>query len=189
MKWERMGSETVYRGRAVDVRRDDVRITAGGRTRATTYDVVHHPGAAAIVPLFADGTVALIHQFRYAVGETIWEIPAGTLDEGESYADCAARELTEETGCRAGRWTPLAAFYTTPGFCDERMEVFLAEDLTEGPGGPEEDEDLEVERIPVAEAVGWATSGKIRDAKTIAGLFAVRAHLEEAGRWPPAGGA
>ncbi len=187
MRWERIGREKVYEGRIVDVHRDTVRITSGGEERETRYDVVHHPGAAAIVPLFDDGTVALVHQFRYAIGETIWEIPAGTLDGGEAYEACAERELAEETGCRAGSWTPIAAFYATPGFCDEELRVFLAEDLTEGDSRAEADEDLEVERVPLPEALAWIATGKIRDAKSIVGLFAARTHLEGTGRWPPAG--
>ncbi|CAN5201718.1 NUDIX hydrolase [soil metagenome] len=187
MEWVRISRETVYEGRVVDVLRDTVRITADGEERQTKYDVVHHPGAAAIVALFDDGSVALIRQFRYAVGGTIWEIPAGTLDDAETYEACAERELAEETGYRAGSWTPLVAFYTTPGFCDEELRVFLAENLTEGDGHAEADEDLEVERVPLVEALAWAATGKIRDAKTIAGLHAARVHLEGAGRWPMTG--
>lgn len=187
MEWQRVDRETVYEGRVVDVRRDTVRITAHGETRETRYDVIHHPGAAAIVPLLADGTVVLIHQFRYAVGESIWEIPAGSLGEGEPFLDCAVRELAEETGYRAGRWTELIAFYTTPGFCDEELRVFLAEELTEGEGANEADEHLEVVRVPLSQALSWAESGKIRDAKSLLGLWAARAHLEETGHRPPVG--
>jgi ADP-ribose pyrophosphatase len=187
MEWERISRETLYEGRVVDVWRDTVRIASNGETRETDYDIVHHPGAAAIVPLLGEGSVVLIHQFRYAVGATIWEIPAGSLGEGETFLDCAVRELAEETGYRAGRWSELMSFYTTPGFCDEELRVLLAEDLTEGEGANEADEHLEVVRIPLDQALAWAGSGKIRDAKSLLGLFAARAHLELAGRWPPVG--
>jgi ADP-ribose pyrophosphatase len=158
--------------------------------REAVYDLVHHPGAAAIVPLHADGTVSLLHQFRYALGREIWEIPAGTLEEGEPFLECASRELEEETGFRAARWTELATFYTSPGFCDEELRVFLAEELSKGSGGTEADEHLEVVRIPLAEALAWIEAGRIVDAKSIVGLLRARERLVAEGRWSPvAGGA
>lgn len=184
VEWERIGREVVYEGRVVDVHRDRVRLKSPDGERETDYDVVHHPGAAAIVPLFEDGTVALVNQFRYVVGGMVWEIPAGSLDQGESYLACAGRELEEEIGHKAERWTPLATFYTTPGFSDEEMRLFLAEALSPGTSALEEDEALEVVRIPFAGALEWAAAGKIHDAKTLVGLYAARAHLEATGRWP-----
>ncbi|MBW3660801.1 MAG: NUDIX hydrolase [Gemmatimonadetes bacterium] len=183
-EWERLARETVYRGRVVDVWSDRVRIESEGESRESGYDVVHHPGAASIVPLFEDGTVALIHQFRYAVGGEIWEIPAGSLSEGESFEACAEREIEEEIGWRAGRWTTLATFYTTPGFCDEEMRLFLAEDLEPGERALDEDEHLRVERMPLEAALAQVASGEIHDAKTLVGLLATRARLEDEGRWP-----
>lgn len=187
LEWERLARETVYRGRVVDVWRDRVRTEADGESRETAYDVVHHPGAASIVPLFGDGSVALVRQFRYAVEGEIWEIPAGSLHEGESFEACAEREIEEEIGWRAGRWTELATFYTTPGFCDEEMRLFLAEDLSPGERALDEDEHMTVERISLSEALGMIRTGEIRDAKSIVGLLSTRVWLEEAGRWPPAG--
>ncbi len=187
LEWERLARETVHEGRVVDLWVDRVRIVAGGEARETDYDVVHHPGAASIVPLFDDGTVGLVHQFRYAVEGEIWEIPAGSLRDGESFEACAEREIEEEIGWRAARWTPLATFYTTPGFCDEEMRLFLAEDLSPGERALDEDEHLRVERIALPDAVGMIGSGEIRDAKTIVGLLATRARLEEERRWPPSG--
>lgn len=184
-RWERIGRETIYEGRVVDVYRDAVRIEREGGQTETRYDLVHHPGATAVVPLFEDGTVALIRQFRYAVGDELVEIPAGTLEKGEAYLECATRELEEEIGHRAERWTPLATVYTTPGFTDERMRIFLAEELTPGSSRPDEDEILRVERIPFTSALEQAAAGRIHDAKTLIGLFATRAHLETEGRWPP----
>jgi ADP-ribose pyrophosphatase len=182
-EWERLDREVVFTGRVVAVHRDRVRIARDGETREAVYDVVHHPGAVAIVALFEDGQVALLRQFRYAVGGTIWEIPAGTLEPGESPRACAERELVEEIGFRARSWKPLVDFYTSPGFCDETMSVFLAEDLVEAESAPEADEHLEVLRLPLEEAIGWVGTGRIRDAKTVIGLHAVRALLESEGRW------
>ena len=178
MEWERLSRATMYEGRVVDVFRDQVRIGADTGVRETAYDVVHHPGAVAIVPLFGDGTIALLSQFRYAVGETIWEIPAGTLSPDETVAACAERELAEETGYRAEKWTQLSRFYTTPGFTDEEMYLFLAEQLTETDGELDEDEDIEVHRVPLETALEWVADGRIQDAKTLVGLFATRSHLD-----------
>jgi ADP-ribose pyrophosphatase len=174
-------------GRVVDVFRDTVKVRWDGEEREAVYDLVHHPGATAIVPLFEDGTVALLHQFRYAVGTEIWEIPAGTLEPGEPFLECARRELEEEIGHRAGRWTLLATFYTSPGFCDEELHVFLAEDLSPGRVGPDPDEHLEVVRVPLSEALTWVETGRIVDAKTMIGLLRARERLAFEGRLPAAG--
>lgn len=184
VRWKRLDRETAYSGRVVELWRDRVRLETAAGLRETVYEVVHHPGAVAVVALFADGTVALLRQFRYPAGETIWEIPAGTRAPGESFRACAARELEEETGHRARRWARISRFFTTPGFCDEVMEVFLAEDLEKGEGTLDEDEHIEVVRVPLGKALGWAAGGEIRDAKTLAGLWAARERLETEGRWP-----
>jgi ADP-ribose pyrophosphatase len=185
IEWERTGRELVFEGRVIDVFRDTVRTRVDGKERQAVYDLVHHPGAAAVVPLHADGTVSLLHQFRYALGREIWEIPAGTLEEGEPFLECASRELEEETGYRAARWTELVSFYASPGFCDEELRVFLAEDLSEGSGGTEPDEHLETARIPLTEALDWIEAGRIVDAKSIVGLLGARERLAAEGRWPP----
>jgi ADP-ribose pyrophosphatase len=185
--WERTGRELVFEGRVIEVFRDKVRTRVDGVEREVVYDVVHHPGAAAIVPLHADGSVSLLHQFRYALGREIWEIPAGTLEEGEPFLECASRELEEETGYRAAHWTELATFHPSPGFCDEELRVFLAEDLMEGRGATEADEHLETARIPLTEALEWIEAGRIVDAKSIVGLLRARERLAAEGRWPPPG--
>lgn len=183
--WERTGRELVFEGRVIEVFRDTVKTRVDGVERETVYDLVHHPGAAAVVPLHPDGTVSLLHQFRYALGREIWEIPAGTLEEGEPFLECASRELEEETGYRAAHWTELATFHPSPGFCDEELRVFLAEDLSEGSGGTEADEHLETVRVPLAEALTWIEAGRIVDAKSIVGLLCARERLAAEGRWPP----
>jgi ADP-ribose pyrophosphatase len=177
----------VFEGRVIDVFRDTVRMRRDGVEHEAVFDFVRHPGAAAIVPLFGDGTVALLHQFRYALGREIWEIPAGTLNDGEPFLDCARRELEEETGQRAARWTALATFHTAPGFCDEELRVFLAEELSAGRGAPDPDEHLEVVRVPLTEALEWIEVGEIVDAKTLIGLLRAREQLAAQGRWPPGG--
>jgi len=182
--WERIDGRREFEGRVFDVWRDRIRIERGGEARESVFEVVRHPGAVAVVALHEDGAVALLRQFRYAADGVIWEIPAGTLEAEESFEACAERELVEEIGFRAARWTPLATLFTTPGFCDERMRIFLAEDLVEAEVAPEEDELLEVVRVPLAEALGRAERGEIPDAKTMVGLFLARARLESEGRWP-----
>lgn len=184
VEWERIAREPVFEGRVIDVFRDTVRTRRDGVERETVYDLVHHPGAAAVVPLHDDGTVSLLHQFRYSLGREIWEIPAGTLEKGEPFLECARRELEEETGHRAARWTEIATFHTAPGFCDEELRVFLAEELSEGRGGPEPDEHLEAARIPLSQALEWIAMGRIVDAKTIVGLLLTRERLAVEGRRP-----
>ena len=185
VRWERLARETVFEGRVVELRRDRIRLFADGRERESVHDVVHHRGAAAVVALFEDDTVALLRQFRYPVEETIWEIPAGTLSPGESFRACAERELEEETGHRAGRWRKLARFFTTPGFCDEVMEIWLAEGLEDGETRYDEDEHIEVVRVPFSRAIEWMVTGEIRDAKTLAGLW--MAHHHRSGSRPAGG--
>jgi len=136
----------------------------------TTIHVLRHPGAVAIVPFLDEATVVLIHQYRHALGDYIWEIPAGTLDAGESPAACAPRELLEETGFRARTFTPLGDIFTAPGYSDERIFLFMAQGLTADAQALEPDEVLQVHHIPLADALAMIGNGQIRDAKTIAGL-------------------
>ena len=163
---EVVSSEEVYAGRIFRVTRDTVR--EGGQTYVR--EVVGHPGGAAVVPLFEDGTVAFVSQYRHPTGRYVLELPAGKLDPGESPAATAARELEEELGVVAGRLEPLSEFYTTPGFCAERLWVFLATDLRETASRLEADEIIEVVRLPLARALSLVASGEIDDAKTIIGL-------------------
>jgi ADP-ribose pyrophosphatase len=137
-------------------------------------EIVEHPGAVAIVAVDTYGKVALVRQPREAVREYLVELPAGTLEEGESPLESARRELEEETGLTGGMWRELGGFYTTPGFCRERMHLFLAEGVEEGEAKPEEDEELELVRWDVAEID--ARIGELEDAKTIAGLLLFRSH-------------
>jgi ADP-ribose diphosphatase len=132
-------------------------------------EIVEHPGAVAVVAVARDGTVTLVRQRREAVRKLLLELPAGTLEDGETPLECARRELEEETGLTGGDWRELAAFYTTPGFCRERMHLFLAQGVEPGTARPEADEELEVVRLSGGELA--AHLGEIEDAKTLAGLL------------------
>ena len=134
-------------------------------------DVVRHPGSAVIVPVFADGTVALVKQYRHPTVRYLLEIPAGTLDEGEKPEVGAARELEEELGVVAGKMEKLSEFFVSPGFCEEKMWVYLATELTETSQRLDEDEVIEVVRMTLTEALEMISDGEIEDAKTIIGLM------------------
>ena len=140
-----------------------------------TREIVVHKGAAAIVPVFEDGTTLLVRQHRVAVDRVTLEIPAGKLDSaGEDPLDCAVRELREETGLSAQRMTLLTSLLTTPGFCTEKIAIYLAQGLSQGETHPDEDEFLGLVRIPLDEAVAMVMRGELRDSKTICGLMMAR---------------
>ena len=164
---EVLGSEEIYRGRVFDVTRETVR--EGGKTYAR--ECVQHPGGASVVAVFDDHTVALVRQYRHPARRYLLELPAGRLEEGERPEDCAARELVEEVGYRAGRLERLSDFYPTPGFCAEKLWVFLATGLTEATQQLEDDELVEVVRLPLRRALGMIAAREIEDAKTIIGLL------------------
>jgi ADP-ribose diphosphatase len=132
-------------------------------------EIVEHPGAVAIVAVDGDGMVTLVRQRREAVRAILAELPAGTLEQGETPLECAQRELEEETGLTGGTWRQAAAFYTTPGFCRERMHLFFAQDLERGSANPEDDEELELIRWHVDELETHLA--ELEDAKTLAGLL------------------
>jgi ADP-ribose pyrophosphatase len=165
-------SSSVYRGRILDVREDTVRLPNGSQA---ILEIVRHRGAAAVLPVYRpedcdSGTgpdVILLRQYRYAAGGTLWEAPAGKLDEGESPEACAIRELEEEAGVTANRLVRLTTLLTTPGFSDERVHLFLATDLEEGRQALEEHEVIECHRMPLAKAVDLVLSGDIVDGKTV----------------------
>ena len=139
--------------------------------RAHIRETVQHPGAVAILPLLDDGRVCLIRNFRTAVGQTLIELPAGTLEPPEAPEATARRELEEETGYRAETIEPLCQFFMSPGILNERMYVYLATGLTPGPTRLEEGEQIETWLVPWAEALAMADDGRIQDAKTLTALF------------------
>ena len=139
-------------------------------------DIVRHPGAAAVVPIRASGEVVLLRQYRHAAGGPLYEVPAGKLEPGETPAHCAARELAEEAGQRAGRLLPLGWIWTTPGFTDEKIHLFAALELSPVPQQLQPDEVIETLSLPFAEALDWVFRGRINDAKSaLALLHAARA--------------
>jgi len=160
----------VFAGKVFTVTRDRVTIPGKGDV---VREIVRHTGAVAIVPLMSDTEVLLVKQYRFAAGADLWEIPAGTLEPGESAEQCAARELEEETGYRAGDMQPVLRFYTTPGFCDELMHLFIARNLTPGRQKLDSDESLVTGTFQLDRARAMIVAGEIRDAKTIVGLAAV----------------
>ncbi|MDP6934528.1 MAG: NUDIX hydrolase [Myxococcota bacterium] len=168
----------VYRGRIVDLGLETVQLPNGHEVE---LEVIRHPGASAIVPVHADGTVTLVHQYRHAGGGMHIEVPAGVLDEGESPETCAHRELAEEVQLRAGQLVSLGTIYTTPGFTDEQIHLFLGRELSVAEGQPEPDEYIEVLRVPLVQALGWVESGRITDGKTICALFMARRRLIQGG--------
>ncbi len=160
----------VYRGKVVNLDVETVTLPNGATVE---LEIIHHPGASAVVPVREDGSVLLIRQYRHAAGGFIYEIPAGKLDPGEDPRDCARRELEEEIGYRATNIQPLFSILTTPGFTDERIHLFKATGLVRGRQELEADEILEVVSVPLAEAIAWIAQGIIQDGKTIAALQAV----------------
>jgi ADP-ribose pyrophosphatase len=140
--------------------------------------VIRHPGAAAIVALDESGNLAMLHQYRHAIGGYMWEVPAGCRNAGESPLQCAHRELAEEAGLAARRWDHLGAIVTIPSFCDERIDLYLARDLEVASATPDVDEVIRVEKIAFEDAMRMVRSGEIVDAKTIAALYRARDLLD-----------
>jgi len=167
-----LSSRTLYSGRAVRLRVDRIRLPSG---RETSREIIEHPGSVGILPLLTGSRVLLIKQYRHAVGKTIWEIPAGTMEPGETPVECAGRELEEETGYRARSLKPLFECYAAPGYSMELMRVFLARGLKPTEQKPEEDEIISVEPVGSERAFRMIRSGEIRDAKTICALSYLRA--------------
>lgn len=167
--WEKGISSTyLYRGKIINLRRDQV-LTPGGKEPALR-EIVEHPGAVAVLVLDQEDRILLVKQYRHAASRILLEVPAGKLEPGEEPLACARRELAEETGCLGGEWKELAWFYTSPGFCDEKIYLFLARGVSEGPPHPDGDEALEPFWLDLAEAQRSLLRGGINDAKTIAAL-------------------
>jgi len=163
-----IGSDTVFDGRLLKVRRDYVRLPDGAES---TREVVEHPGAVAMVPINDDGEVLLVRQFRQPVGAVLVEIPAGTLDPGEAPEACARRELAEEIGFEPAKLKLLAAVYLAPGYSSELIRIFLATELHAATADCDADENLQTVRMPLADAIQAAKDGKFKDAKTVCGLL------------------
>ena len=166
-------SERVYTGKVVSLDVETVRFPDGSTGE---LEIIRHPGASAVVPFLSDPRgedpqVLLIRQYRYAAGGYLYEIPAGRLDTGEDPRDCAARELKEETGCTAEQMDHLFSFYTTPGFTDEKIHVFMATGLVAGETKHEADEFLDLQPMLLSRALEMVEAGEIVDAKTALGVL------------------
>jgi ADP-ribose pyrophosphatase len=161
-----VSSKEVFHGKVFSVTSDSV--IEGDKPYKR--EVVRHPGSAAILPVFDDGTVALVRQYRHPAVKYLLEVCAGTLDDRERPEEAAARELEEEMGLVAGNMEKLSEFFVSPGYCEEKMWLYLATDLTETAQNLEDDEAVEVVRLPLSRALEMITDGEIEDAKTIIGL-------------------
>lgn len=171
----RLATARVYSGRVLNLDVDRVRFPDGSEGE---LEMVRHSGASAVVPFASDPEgddpqLLLIRQYRYAAESYLYEIPAGRLDPGESPQECAVRELLEETGCTATRVEPLTSFYTTPGFTDERIHLFMASGLTIGESRREADEFIEVVKLPLSQVLTMIERGEIVDGKTLVAILFV----------------
>ena len=161
-------TERIYQGRLVGLRVDTVELPSG---RKTKREIVEHGGVAAIVVIDSENNVLLVRQYRKPVERVLLEIPAGGMESGEDALVCARRELEEETGFSAERWEELGFFYTSPGFCTEQMHLYLATELRPAKNAADDDENIEVVRVPLASVPELIASGEVCDAKSIAGLL------------------
>ena len=168
LKESPISTKVVYKGKFLDVRRDEVLLPDG---KSGTREWINHPGAAVIVPILPDGKIALIRQFRYAARSEFIELPAGKLDKGEDPETCALRELEEEIGYRANKITFLAHIHPAIGFANELMSIFLAEDLEKTKDNRDKDEFLELIPTKLEVAVDLVWENKITDVKSIVGLL------------------
>jgi ADP-ribose pyrophosphatase len=171
----RISTERLYSGRVVTLDVDRVRLPDGSHT---VREVVRHPGAVVVLPILNDGRIVFARQYRYPVGEVLLELPAGTLEDGENPQTCAARELIEETGWRAGSLHGIGSFFSTPGFTDELLYSIIATELVpaaEGAAG-DPDEWIDPVEMTVEDAIEAARSGRMRDAKSLATLYLAQLH-------------
>ncbi len=167
---------TIHKGKVFDFIRENITFENG---RTTDVDYVKHPGATAIVPLLDDDRVLLLRQYRHVLKKYIWEIPAGTLDPGETIISCAKRELIEETGYRGGQWQALGEITPVPGYSDERIHIFLATDLQPDQQHLDDDELIQVEKVKFQKALNMIATGEIQDAKSIIGLYLASSWLKK----------
>ncbi len=163
-----LSSKQIYSGRVVTLSVDQVALPNGKRCE---LEMIRHPGAAAVVPVDAEGNAILVRQYRYATDGWLLEIPAGKLEPGEPPETCAIREVEEETGYRIGHLEPLGWIWTTPGFTDEKIWLFRGTDLVRGTQQLQGDELLEVVKLPLSEAVQAAADGRIQDGKSVCALL------------------
>jgi nudix-type nucleoside diphosphatase (YffH/AdpP family) len=172
---EIINRETIYRGHAFNVRRDEVRFP---NQHTTHLDIIEHVGAITVLPIDDSGRILFVRQYRHATGKELLELPAGTLDEGESAETCARREIREETGYAAGNLTKLGEFYLAPGYSTEYMVVYLATELQLAPLPGDLDEFITLVPVPVDEAYGMAFKGELQDGKSLAALLLAQPFIQ-----------
>jgi ADP-ribose pyrophosphatase len=163
-----IGSRDIYEGRVITVRVDEIEVKDGLNVRR---EVVAHPGAVVMLPLDAEGRILWVRQHRWAAQRQLLELPAGTLEVGETPEATARRELMEEVGFAASSWERLGGFYSAPGFCDEYLHAFLASGLTEQSADGDEDEDIEVVPLTLEESLARIDAGEVEDAKSLSALL------------------
>ena len=168
-------TKTVYKGLIVKIRRDVAELQNGAMV---PREVVEHPGGVGIVPVTSDNKILMVRQYRYPMEEELLEIPAGKLDDGEDPLECAIRELSEETGCIAGKLVDLGAIYPSPGFCRETLYLYLALELQSGEMHLDEGELLSVEAVGIDELMKKIMKNELPDAKSIIGVMKARQYLE-----------
>jgi ADP-ribose pyrophosphatase len=171
-------SEIIYQGKVINLRLDPVQLEDG---RTVKLEIVEHAPSIGVLALKDERTALLVRQYRHSAGETLREIVAGSLDAGEAPEAAAQRELAEEIGYRAQEMIPLGGFYLCPGYTTEFMHIFLARGLEPATAEADEDEQIELEEIPLSELYRQARAGELKDAKTVAALLMAESHLENRG--------
>lgn len=164
-----LSTQPIFQGKIISLQVDTVKLPNGGEA---TREIIRHPGAVAVLALTPDDRMLVVEQYRKPLEKSQIEIPAGKLDPGEEPEQCARRELVEETGYTCGSLRHLSSFYTSPGFADELLHLYVAEELTKGEAQPDEDEFLEIEAITLEQAQQYMAEGRISDAKTIMAVYA-----------------
>lgn len=169
-----INSKRIYEGRMISLRVDTVELPD---KKYSTREIVEHPGAAVVVPITDDGKIIMVKQFRKPVEDSLVEVPAGKLDKGEDPTICAHRELQEETGYISANMQYLFSFYSSPGFSNEIMHLFIATDLTQGEANPDEDEYIEIVSYELGQLIEMIFQGKIKDSKSIIAIFAASQYI------------
>lgn len=163
-----IGSQDIYEGRVVTLRIDEIEVKDGLNVRR---EIVAHPGAVVMLPVDGEGRILWVRQHRWAAQRVLLELPAGTLEEGESPEETARRELMEEAGYAAATWERLGGFFSAPGFCSEYLHAYLATDLTEQQADGDEDEDIEVVPLTLEESLARIDAGEVEDAKSLSAVL------------------
>lgn len=172
---ERVDGEYKYKGIIVNVRMDNARLFNG---KTVKREVVEHPGGVTVLPVDSDGNCYMVRQYRYPIGQSMLEAPAGKLEYGEEPESCGLRELSEETGFNCGRLIDMGKFYTSPGISSECLYIYLALDLSAGETHPDEDELLNIEKIPLKKLADMVMAGEIQDGKTATAVLKAEKYLQ-----------